>query len=82
MPTEIELKKAQLYMDSYNNYIAIRNQLEQMNETLKEAHECLCNATALFLGISDDEMKRVLFMFDSIAQDAKLVLGVSNDSNT
>jgi hypothetical protein len=78
MSDDLQQRKAQLFLNAYNNYVDSSNQIEKLKQHQQEAHKVLCDAAGLFLGLSDTEMNRILFYWDSIATDAKMILGIKD----
>ena len=76
--SEAELKQriAKVYLDAYKNYTDSQAQMEALAEHQRDIHKVLCDAAGLFLGLDESEMSRILFYWDSIATDARVVLGV------
>lgn len=73
---ELKLKKAQLYLNAYNNFLDIDEQITKLTQLKSECHKILCEAAGLFLDLDEHEMNRILFAFNSIATDAKIVLDI------
>lgn len=73
---DLELRKAQLYLSAYNNFVDTNNQIKALQQHKKEVHKTLCDAAGFFLNISEQEMNRILFYWDNIAKDAKGILNI------
>ncbi len=76
---EFKQKIAKVYLDSYNNYIDLNKQIDRVEKIRDECHKNLCSAAGLFLGLDESEMSRILFYWESIATDAKVVLGIKDE---
>lgn len=73
---EMELRKAQLYLSAYANYVDTNNQIEALQQHKREVHKVLCDAAGFFLGLSESETNRVLCFWDSVAKDARMILDI------
>jgi len=67
-------EKAAMYLNLYNEYQELTEQLGEIADRQNDVHLKLCEAAKEFLGMSDEELHRLIFYFDSIATDAKGVL--------
>ena len=77
MTDDLQQRKAELYLSAYKNYKEINGQILDLAQAQTDAHKILCDAAGLFMGLSESEMTRVLCYWDSIASDARMVVGIT-----
>jgi len=73
-----KIENAGNYLALYEEYTEITEAIAVMLDKQTDIHQRLCGASKEFLELNDEELTRLLFYFDSIAQDARRVL----DGNT
>ena len=69
-------EQAEMYLSAYNNYVEANANVITANRNRDAARKTLNDAARLFLEITEEELTRMLYYWDSIATDAREVLGI------
>jgi len=71
-----EIENAGAYLSFYQDHQEITEEINVLLERQAVVQQQLANAAQSYLELTDEEFNRLVFYFDSIAQDARAALGI------